>query len=143
MQDSRVSERERQREHRRRRREQGFALPPSREAAEGSTEVKGGGEVPVSLAGCAPNIPEIIEQIAKDLDTVVDGLDEVSLAGLQGQLLEMMENIAKKLAKLGLKNRPVTGRLNSSTIENYAAKTPEAGSGCHWPAMTVPAGSVT
>lgn len=98
LQDSRASERERQREHRRRRREQESAKPPTCQVAEGSTEVEGGGEDTVSLAGFEPHVPEIIEQISKNLDTVVEGLDEMSLAGFQGQLLEIIEKIAEKLA---------------------------------------------
>ena len=101
MQDSRASERERQREHRRRHREQGAAAPASREKAEGLTEVKGGGEGAMSLAGFDLHLPEIMEQISRKLDTVVSGLDEMSLAGFRVQLLEMMEKIEEKLAPPG------------------------------------------
>lgn len=102
-------------------------MPPTCQVAEGSTEVEGGGEDTVSLAGCEPKLAEIIEQISKNLDTVVDGLDEMSLAGFRGQLLEIMEKIGEKLVQTGPEIRPVTGRLNSSTIENDRTITPAAG----------------
>ncbi len=104
LQDSRASERERQREHRRRRREQESATPPTCQVAEGSTAVKGGGEERVSLTGFEPNVPEIIEENSKNLDTVVEGLDEMSLAGFRVQLLEIIEKIARKVGIAEAKN---------------------------------------
>lgn len=73
--------------------------------------MEGGGEATVSLAGCEPNVLEIIEQISNNLDTVVDGLDEMSLAGLRGQLLDIIEKIA--------------GKIGIAEAKNPA---------CHWPA---------
>lgn len=97
----------------------------------------------MSLAGYKLEVPEIMEQISKNADTLVRELEEVSLAGFQEQLFEIMENVYEKLGQVGQKTPHVTGRLISPSSGNDSAMLPTAGSGCHWPAVTDPAGGVT
>jgi hypothetical protein len=102
-------------------------LPSSSDNAECATEVKGAGEGAMSLTGFELNTLEIIGQISKNLDTALEGLDEMSLAGFRSQLLEIIEKFAEKRAQPEQKTRHVTGRLNSSTLENDRTMTTASG----------------
>lgn len=136
LQDSRVSERERQRECRRRQRQKRVS-PPRNGPPDVTLPLSVGGAVEtMSLTGLELEAAEILSIIQKNWDTMALDLDPVSLSGFKLQLLEILRKSGRSLGQMGQENTHVTGRQDFVTSWKHEERDLVFGTKCHWPAVT-------
>lgn len=131
LQDSRVSERERQRECRRQQRQK-RVLPPRNGPPDVTVPLSvGGTSETMSLTGLGLEAPEILSIIQKNWDTMALDLDPVSLTGFKLQLLEILRKSGRSLGQMGQEPPHVTDRLDSVTNWKHEERDQVFGTGCH------------
>lgn len=143
LQDSRISERERQRESRRQRRQTGPPPPAKHSSDMALPEGGSGDEGAMSLAGLVSEVTEIMQEILKNWDTMSQSVAPVSLAGLKLQLLEILDESGHFVGQKGQKSPDVTGRPDFVTAGKREERDCQFGTGCHWPAVTAVVGAGT
>lgn len=90
----------------------------------------------LSLAGFELEVPEILQKILENWDTVSQRMAPVSLAGFKLQLLEIVDKSGDFVGQKGQKSPGVTGRLDFVTAGKHGERDRHFGTGCHWPAVT-------
>lgn len=131
LQDSRVSERERQRECRRRQRQK-WVSPPRNGPPDVTVPLSvGRAAETMSLTGLELEAAEILSIIQKNWDTIVLGLDPVSLTGFKLQLFEILRKSGRSLGQKGQENPHVTDRLDFVTSGKHEEIDLVFGTGCH------------
>ncbi len=131
LQDSRVSERERQRECRRRQRPKRVS-PPRNGPPDVTVPLSvGRASETMSLTGLDLEAAEILSIIQKNWDTMALDLDPVSLTGFKLQLLEILRKSGRSLGQMGQESPHVTDRLDFVTARKHEERELFFGTGCH------------
>ena len=131
LQDSRVSERERQRDCRRRQRQK-WLSPPRNGPPDVTVPLSvGRAAEPMSLTGLELEAAEILSIIQKNWDTIVLDMDLVSLTGFKLQLLDILRKSGRNLGQMGQESPHVTGRLDFVTSGKHEERDLVFGTGCH------------